>query len=409
MRLTIGELLSKVNSNRYPERWAEIYDAAMDEFEREGLECLKPDYYDRISADYGMLTEFLDDYKSAAVAIAEDEILSRVLALVCYAMRDREHIYSEIPQFELPHNSDGGYEIKYEMFTGVAMASMADYTYTTLKARGFPQKQIDYTMKLYGGTVGIYKARHGGRAGSMVWSYYQLAIDGRLLDMGRLQIQLYTKASPRAYVFENEAGDIVHLATGAKFHRDGHLLGCKNFEDEAGAFDAEMEETDTSYVGHPYDEYGRAVREKITLQKSEWKKIISPGDNMVGLHIPGGRGMTSEVIDKAFSDSKEFLAAHFPDFDYKGFKCCSWLIDKQLVDLLGEDTNISKFCNRFHRISVKSQGKGVFSFIYHIPESQTPSIEELPENTTLERCLKEHFLRGGVIYEVDGFIPKDKV
>ena len=130
---------------------------------------------------------------------------------------------------------------------------------------------------------------------------------------------------------------------------------------------------------------------------------------MVGLHIPPGRGMTSEKIDRSFADTKAFLATYFPEFDYHGFACNSWLMDRQLVDLLGEETNISKFCKRFRQVSVKSQGKGVFSFVYHIPESKTPVIEQLPESTTLERRLKEHFLRGGQIYEVYGFIPKSKI
>lgn len=407
-RLTIDELLQTVNSKKYPERWAAIYDEAMDDFEKNGLNALDPAYYDRVSRDYGALTQHLNDYKQAAAEIATDEPLSRVLALVCYAMRDRDRIYGELPQFELPHNSDKSYDIKYEMFTAVVLASMLDYTYNMLKERGFPQDQISYTMRLFGSTVSNYKARNGGRAGAFAFGYYNRAVDGRFLDMGRLQIELYVKASDRAVVFKNAAGDIVHLATNARFHRDGYALGSKNYEDETGAFDAVIDEDENAYIGHPYDEYGRAQSEKITLKKSEWKKTIAPGDYMVGLHIPGGGKMSSELIDKAFADSKEFLAAHFPEFDYRGFKCRSWLIDKQLVDLLGEETNISKFCNRFKRISLKSQGKDVFSFVYHIPETQEPCIENLPEGTTLEKRLKEHFLRGGVIYEVDGFIPKNK-
>ena len=324
-------------------------------------------------------------------------------------MRDRTLIYSELPQFELPHNGDKSYDIKYEMFTGVAMASMVDYTYNMMREKDFPEEQISYVMRLYGGTVTNYKARNGGRAGSMAWGYYQRNIDGRLLSMGRLQIELYTKASDRAVVFESSDGEIVHLATNARFHRDGYALGSKNYEDEIGAFDTAVEETDDSYIGHPYDEYGRAQRDKVTLSKSEWKKIIAPGDYMVGLHIPGGGKMSSELIDKAFADSKEFLAAHFPEFDYRGFKCHSWLTDKQLADLLGDEANISRFGNRFWKISVKSQGSDVFSFVYHLPSAQNVRIEELPENTSLERRLKEHFLKGGVIYEVDGFIPKSKI
>jgi len=225
MRLTIDELLSTVNSHKYPHRWADIYNSAMDDFEKNGLNALDPAYYDRVSRDYGALTDHLEDYKRAACEIAKDETLSRVLALVCYAMRDRELIYGELPQFELPHNKDKSYDIKYEMFTAVVLASMLDYTYNMLKKRGFPQDQISYTMRLFGSTVSNYKARNGGRAGAFAFGYYNRAVDGRFLDMGRLQIELYVKASDRAVVFENAAGDIVHLATNARFHRDGYVLG----------------------------------------------------------------------------------------------------------------------------------------------------------------------------------------
>ena len=58
---------------------------------------------------------------------------------------------------------------------------------------------------------------------------------------------------------------------------------------------------------------------------------------------------------------------------------------------------------------MKSKGRDVFSFVYHIPEAQSVCIEDLPERTTLERCLKAHFRNGGEIYEVDGFIPRDRL
>ena len=409
VRRTFNELLEAVNSEKCPQRWRDLYDVAMDDFEKNGLEALRPEYYDRISRDYGALTEHLEDYKQAAREIADDDALSRVLALVCYAMRDREKIYAELSGFTLPRTKDGNYAIKYAMFPAVALASMADYTVTMLKEKGVPQSQIDYVMRLYGSTVSNYKARNGGRAGAMAWGYYQRAVDGRLLKTERLQIELYAKASPYAVVFEHPSGEIVALATNARFHRDGYALGSKNYEDETGAFEAVIEETDDAYIGRPYDAYGRAGKETVTLPKCEWKKIISPGDGMVGLHIPAGRGMTSEKIDQSFAEAKAFLAAYFPEFDYHGFTCNSWLMDRQLVDLLGDETNIAKFCKRFRQVSVKSQGKGVFSFVYHIPESKTPVIEELPENTTLERRLKEHFLTGGQIYEVHGFIPKSKI
>ena len=102
MRETIDELLQRVNSSRYPQRWAQIYDEAMDSFERDGLAVLHPEYYDKLHEEFGMFEEFLDDYKSAAEEIARDDALSRVLALVCLALRQREDISAEIGKFELP-------------------------------------------------------------------------------------------------------------------------------------------------------------------------------------------------------------------------------------------------------------------------------------------------------------------
>ena len=97
MRETIDKLLERVRSRKYPERWAEIYDEAMDDFEKNGLNALDPAYYDRVSRDYGALTPHLDDYKRAAAEIAKDETLSRVLALVCFAMRDRDSTGGKLP------------------------------------------------------------------------------------------------------------------------------------------------------------------------------------------------------------------------------------------------------------------------------------------------------------------------
>ena len=56
MRPAIDELLLKVRSRKYPQRWADIYDAAMDDFERNGLTALNAEYYDRVSRDYDALT-----------------------------------------------------------------------------------------------------------------------------------------------------------------------------------------------------------------------------------------------------------------------------------------------------------------------------------------------------------------
>ena len=119
--------------------------------------------------------------------------------------------------------------------------------------------------------------------------------------------------------------------------------------------------------------------------------------------------MTDELITRSFAQTKELAEKYFPDFDYKGFICGSWLMDDQLIDMLGEDKNISKFCARFDKIGRKSGGRGVFSFVYLLPHTSNVDYNALPENTTLERLLKKHYLEGKAIYEHYGYIPKKRI
>jgi hypothetical protein len=60
-------------------------------------------------------------------------------------------------------------------------------------------------------------------------------------------------------------------------------------------------------------------------------------------------------------------------------------------------------------MSVESKGRAVFSFVFLKADVNNVVYEELPERTSLERALKKHYLDGGVIYEVEGFIPKDDI
>ena len=120
--------------------------------------------------------------------------------------------------------------------------------------------------------------------------------------------------------------------------------------------------------------------------------------------------MTPEKVDESFARTKEFMAAYFPDFDYKGFRCGSWLIDPQLIDMLGESANISRFCARFQKCCAASQGGEAISFVFlHPDDASEIDYASLPETTTLERRLKAHYLSGNVIYAIQGFIPKDQI
>ena len=410
MRPTIAEVMKATGCQKWPERWNGLYGGLMEQYEKYGCELTDPAFYDKLNCQYDdMFEELIDDYKNAARELGKDDDFSRLLVIVAAALRDRGNIKADLKEFTPPKTADGSRSIKHDMFPAIAMCAMADYTYGLLTARKLPKEYVQYGMRCHNGMIRTFKARNNGAPGAMSWVWYQLAVDAKLYGIGRLQMEVFAKFGAKAIVFENKAGENIALAHGHKLHRDGMTLGSKNYKDEEGAWEADVEETDDAYIGHPYDERGFVKKEKVTLKKSEWTKILERGDDVLGVHIPPGGGLSEELVNESFEKTKQFLAEYFPDFKYKGFVCESWLMDPQLVDMVGESSNIAKFCKRFTPCCLKSSAMGVFNFVFLKHDVSNIDYEALPENTTLERKIKEKYLSGGAIYEMCGYIPKSKL
>ena len=166
-RPTIDELMRLVNCSKYPERWKSFYDSVMDDYEKNGCIYATPEYYEALDAKYGMFPNFLDDFRTAALEMAKNDSLCRTFALLCEAMKDRESFAKEYADIDPPKTADGSYRIEYEMLTGLAAVSLADYTYSLLESRKLPEEQKLYAMRLFEDMVKTYKARNEGRAGAM--------------------------------------------------------------------------------------------------------------------------------------------------------------------------------------------------------------------------------------------------
>jgi len=277
-----------------------------------------------------------------------------------------------------------------------------DYSYSVLKARGLPDDMITGVLRLPENGVREYMKRNDGYAGYHLLSWFQLAIEGKLFRIERLEIELFSTFGARAYLFENAKGEHIALAHDIEVHKSGFALGAKWYEDDDGSYMANVEESDSEWIGYPYDEKGYIKNEKITLAKSEWKKIAEKGTPAIRIHIPGDGKLTDESIEETLRVTRDFVNKYYPEFKDCAFVCHSWLLDPQLVDILGEEANISKFCKRFTPLTSKSGGTAVFGFVFLKPDDNYV-IEELPENTRLERALKKHYLDSKAIYEMHGY------
>ena len=400
MYKSIEELMEAAGCAAYPARWNEIFDTVMGDFDKNGCFLTDPAYYDMLHEKYGVLNKHLEVFKEAAVEVGKREPLARLLALLVATLQDREHVSADLKEFKAPTPPEGTRDLAVDMLTGLALFAMLPYTAQKIAPRNLPKYISDYILQNCEKCVDYFKARFGAPGCNLI-GWYQLAIEGELFRVGRLEIQICAKFKGGT-VFENTKGERVTLCHGRLLHRDGFPLGSHGYEDEEGSFEANVTETDSAYIGYPYLASGHIKTDTVCLLKSEWHPILTEGDPVVSLHIPAGGGLTPEIVDETLVEAKKVLATYYPDFKYKAFVCSSWMMDPQLVEMLGPDANISKFCSRFTPMAQKSQGNAVMNFIFFDPDRKIP-LSDLPEDTRFQRALKQHYLGGKVIYEMLGY------
>ena len=120
----------------------------------------------------------------------------------------------------------------------------------------------------------------------------------------------------------------------------------------------------------------------------------SPGESepALGVHIPESGPLTPEACDESIAQAEPFFARHFPEWRPRVGVCTSWLLDPQLADYLAPDSNIIRFQRRFKLVGEGYDGDAdVLRFVFH---RIAPTIDALPQRTTLERAIVAH-LRAG--------------
>ena len=192
------------------------------------------------------------------------------------------------------------------------------------------------------------------------------------------------------------------VMTAEKFNESG-LIFEEGFDREAGSFTAEFSETDEEYVGHEAVG-GYVCRELESFKKSEWECIVKRLDDVISLHIPRDADLSPDAIDKSIEDGIKMIKERFPEYNPKLIFCHSWLLDPVLGELLNDGSKILGFANRFMRFPCTARHgmKGGFEFVF--PSGREDNLEALPENTSLQRKLKQHYISGGSTAFVPGFM-----
>lgn len=198
---------------------------------------------------------------------------------------------------------------------------------------------------------------------------------------------------------------MLRCALRAKADYDRLGISEKIYVDTMGAFSRFVREHMESYGCYGFDRgfwTTRQVSGKLfRIGQLEYELATQDGERVVSLHIPTDVDLRPEILRPSVKEGLAEFYRLFPEYAGKKVCCHSWLMSPTLKDLLPETANILRFQEMFDIEPDGIPGNDVLLWVFKNPRL---SRENYPENTSLQRKLKQFFLNGGQFLEGKGYL-----
>lgn len=125
---------------------------------------------------------------------------------------------------------------------------------------------------------------------------------------------------------------------------------------------------------------------RLQYEKSILNPITKQKENCIKIHIPRGNSLDNQLVKKSIEESKTLIEKYFKLKDYK-YYCNSWLLSKQIQELLDENSNIAKFYKMFEVTEGEECTADILNFVYNVRKCD--NYNNLEENTSLQRNVKK--------------------
>ena len=344
---------------------------------------------------YNIFPNWLSDVLAAAIEVEKDEDLKVFVYMLAEFLESRD----DLRLLEMPNRetlaTDYAPMFSFLYFLEEMIADMEN--------RGIPFDVICTTLQGFDTEIHDYYRLYGRGGVRIYYAWFALFIRRELLRVGRFQFNI-TRLDHPVRVYEKD-GDVKILADNVDLHKNGMIFGSAGQNDEEGRYHADIEEGDGYVCGYAANELGEFTPEKITL--IGYTERIRRGDNIIGVHIPSDGPLDYEYSEKSYKRAWEIFNKAFPEKKFKAFNCFSWLLEKRLRGIMGRDTNITRFADRYATYPIKNNGTAVYSFLFN--QSKPCAPELLPEDSSMHRLVKKYLMEGNIFYEKGGFILPEKI
>lgn len=181
------------------------------------------------------------------------------------------------------------------------------------------------------------------------------------------------------------------------------------FDETMKCFPRFVEEHKVSYGIYGFDRdfwTGRQLSLQLfRLGELEYEMVEEEKEGKyISIHIPSDAVLDPEKIKESLQEAKVFFEKQTPLWKGVPYRCCSWLLSPSLKELLGENSKILKFQEMFRIEEVYKDSDEFFEWVF---KRKDIPLEELPEETSLQRNMKAHLISGGWVGEGMGCLKEE--
>lgn len=357
---------------------------------------------DSLQQKYNLFAEYYTAVREGFEEIEKDSLRKAYLDSVSLYLKDAS--FEQAAKIRCPGSQNTPASNMLPLL--VHMPSI-EKTYTELRNKGLSHEDATSCLSVF--NIYIREEEHYRTKIVGISSF----ISFWLCQFSKLQILYFGKSGINfhlikaennfPYVLRNKkSGEILTVfGNNLAVHKSGIPLGSAGATDKEDSFIARFEETDNTYIGHVSDERYISKAAEV-FKKSEWELILSPGDDVINLHIFWDSDFTPEAVQEALNEGVEKCKLCYPDKNFKAIRCSSWLMSPDINEILGDNSKLSRFSSLFTRFPIISGGTLVHNYVFPGQKCQP---EEYVANTKLQKGVKQLLIDGKYVYETCGIIP----
>ena len=126
--------------------------------------------------------------------------------------------------------------------------------------------------------------------------------------------------------------------------------------------------------------------------------------NSIKIHIPAGEKLDIDKVIDSLNKAEFFIKKYFKIKNYC-YYCNSWLLSKQIHNIVSKDSNIYKFYNLFDVTEGENCIEDILNFVYK--KLSINNYCELQDETSLQRNIKSYLLNNNDIKLGKGTLKKN--